>query len=441
MAYSIGKLRRVLYSVGNLGYTLPGFFTQTYIFITYAPTSGKVIVPSFLVGVAFFLGTLVQAIANPFIGNMSDKSRSKIGRRKFFIISGLIPFVVFFMLIWFPFLTGISGAVLLSLVFIGYNFFFAYVVAPYLALIPEIAETPNERVRLTTIMAYFSIIGIILASLIPSIFLALHFTIQTIGITMGIIILFSFLLVYFSTEEKKGLKVIPSGYSIKEAFVQTFKNSMFNRFIVAYLAFQFGFYFLLSSIGYIVEDLVFPGNPNFESYVGLFTLVAVLFAMAFSPILVKYTDKFGEKNAFIVFTTILGVSFLSLFVLAFIPLSDRLYTLIAIMIVAGLGLTSYFILPNAILGEVIDQDEKMTGFRREAMYFGIQGLLERIPSSLAGLALGYWISYVYLPTRNPEYIGFLGLISGVTLIITVLLFFRVPLPREGVKKAEEVARQ
>ena len=85
MTYTLGSRRRILYSTGNLGYTLPGFFTQTYLFIFYAPTSGRIIIPSFLVGISFFLGTLVQAIANPFVGNLSDKSRSRFGRRRFFI--------------------------------------------------------------------------------------------------------------------------------------------------------------------------------------------------------------------------------------------------------------------------------------------------------------------------------------------------------------------
>ena len=266
----------------------------------------------------------------------------------------------------------------------------------------------------------------------PVLFLGLGLSIQIVGLAMGFFILLSFLLVFFFTSESVVSTKAPVEYTFKQAFLQTFKNSMFNRFIVAYLAFQFGFYFLLSSLGYITEDLVFPGNPHFESYVGIFTLIAILFAMGFSPAMIKYSDKYGEKKAFIVFTSILGISFLSTFLLIFIPLDYRIFATILIMAVAGMGLTSYFILPNAILGEVIDRDEEITGYRREAMYFSVQGLMERIPSSMAGLALGYWITYVYLPHRSEVFIGLLGVISGITLLITALLFFRVPLPKKGI---------
>lgn len=424
--------RKILYGVGQLGVTIPAFFISTYIFVFYSPLQGTKILDASIVGAAMFLGTLVQALANPFIGNWSDKMRFKVGRRRFFLITGFIPLSLFFALIWFPFMSGLVMAILLFIYLLGFNFLFAYVVLPYLALIPEISTESNDRVVLTTISAYFSIAGIILASTMPMVLLFLGFSISEVGLVLSIVTMLSFLTVFISVRESTSEEKMPREYSVLRAFIQTFRNRTFTRYIIAYLFFQFGFYFFLSSLGYYVENIVLPGNPEYKTYIGLFTLVAVLFTIFFSPVLVWYTKRRGEKSSFILFTTILGLVMISTSLVGLTHFLGNTVQMIIIMALAGLGLTSYFILPNAIISEIIDEDEIITGYRREGMYFGVQGLLERIPSGLSGFALGLWITYLYIPTLNNLYIRLLGVVGGISVIITAILFIFVPL-RQGVK--------
>ncbi len=73
------------------------------------------------------------------------------------------------------------------------------------------------------------------------------------------------------------------------------------------------------------------------------------------------------------------------------------------------------------------------------MYFGIQGMLERIPSGLSGYVLGTWIAYFYIPTGNDIYVRSLTLIGGLSIIVTSLLFVRVPL-KENIKKTENLKK-
>ncbi|MEM1654130.1 MAG: MFS transporter [Thermoplasmata archaeon] len=419
--------------MSQLGVTIPAFFISTYIFIFYSPLQGTKILDASIVGIAMFIGTLIQAIANPFIGNWSDKVRFKIGRRRFFIMTGFIPLSLFFVLIWFPPFEGILMAFLLFFYLLSFNFLFAYVVLPYLALIPEIAKESNDRVILTTISAYFSIVGIILASILPSILLFFGLNLSDVGLILSIITLISYFVVFLAIKEEVTNEKIPTGYSVVKAFIQTFKNKTFNKYIIAYLFFQFGFYFFLSSLGYYVENIVLPNNPNFKVYIGIFTLTAVIFTIIFSPILVWYTKKNGEKKSFILFTSILGIAMMFTSIVGIINVVSNILQMLILMIFAGLGLTSYFILPNAILSEIIDEDEIITGYRREGMYFGVQGLLERIPSGLSSFVLGIWITFIYMPTMNNIYIRALGIIGGISTLITALLFVFVPLKQNAIK--------
>lgn len=427
--------KKIAYGVGQLSYNTPAFFLSTYIYIFYSPLQGKILLSAYLVGVSVFIGTLIQALMNPFVGNWSDKARYRLGRRKFFIVTGFIPLSIFFALIWAPFTSGIRLAFLLTFYLLAFNFLFAYVVLPYLALIPELTTDPHDRVVLTTVSAYFGIFGIILASILPLILFMLKFSYSVVGGVIAAIMFVSMLTVILTIKEKPTGVIAPKNYNLATSFIQTFKNKTFDRYIIAYLFFQFGFYFFLSSLGYVVERVVLPGNPSYNSYVGLFTLIAVLSTIVFSPVLVTYSKRKGEKKAFIIFTGLLGVAMMLTFFVGFSHLISNLLQMVLIMVFSGLGLTSYFILPNAILSEIIDEDELLTGFRREGMYFGVQGLLERIPSGLSGFVLGAWITTLYVPTGDPFYVRALGLIGGAFTLATAVAFFFVPL-KQGIKKNE-----
>ena len=419
---------KILYSFGQFGVTIPTYFIGLYLFTFYAPTSGKIIVPAMTVAVAYFLGTLVQALANPIIGGVSDRSHFRAGRRKFFMITGFAPLVLFFLLIWFPLSGDGLGEALLFAYMIGFNFLYAYVIAPYLSLIPEISVTSRDRIRLTAISGYFSIFGIILSSLVPIIMLGLNYPLPYAAAVLSILVFVSFLLAYVSTTENPQHHKVPE-YSLTQAIAQTFRNKTFNRYIFAYSAFQFGFYFFVTSLGYYVENLIYP-HHGYKMVLALLSLVAVLSAVVLSVFLVRYSDRHGEKKTFVVFTSYLGVV---LMLTAFVGITgflSNLWQAVILMIVAGPGLASYFILPNAVVSEIIDEDEVITGYRREAMYFGIQGLLERIPSSLAVLAVGAWMTFVFIPTGNMIFIRLLGVIGGSFVILTSVLFRFVPLKED-----------
>lgn len=424
--------KKITYGIGQVSYNTPALFLSSYIYIFYSPLQGRILLSAYIVGISVLLGTLVQGFANPFIGNWSDKATYKIGRRKFFLLTGFIPLAIFFSLIWAPFGSGIRLAVLLTFYLIAFNFLYAYVVLPYLALIPELTIDSQDRVVLTTISSYFGILGIILASLLPIVLLLLNYSFAIIGVVIAVIMLISILVVILTIKEKPAGTIVPKSYSIATSFVQTFRNKTFNRYIVAYLFFQFGFYFFLSSLGYFVEGIVMPGNPGYKLYIAIFELVAVLSVIIFSPVLIRYTKRRGEKRSFVLFTGLLGLGMVLTFLVGITHIAGNVIQMTLVMVFSGLGLTSYFILPNAIIAEIIDEDETFTGYRREGMYFGVQGLLERIPSGLSGFVLGLWMSYLYTPSGNPIYIRSLGLIGGAFTIATAILFVFVPL-KQGIK--------
>lgn len=102
-------------------------------------------------GLARLIGGVVDSLADPFVGHYSDRSPSPLGRWREFLIIGIVPMVVIPGLLFFQpgepgsFSVFLYLTVMLSL----YYIFFTIYVAPYLALIPEIARTERHRVELS----------------------------------------------------------------------------------------------------------------------------------------------------------------------------------------------------------------------------------------------------------------------------------------------------
>jgi Na+/melibiose symporter-like transporter len=92
-----------------------------------------------------------------------------------------------------------------------------------------------------------------------------------------------------------------------------------------------------------------------------------------------------------------------------------------------MGATAPIILTYAILSDIIDEDELKTGYRREGMYFGIQGLIERVPYALSGAFVGLYYSAVYLPSSSQTAMRYLAFIAALSTAIMVVIFSRVPL--------------
>ena len=429
---------KILYGLGQLGETTPAFYLPTYIFLFYAPATGPSMLSAYTVGIAVFVGTLTQAVANPFIGTWSDSSTSKLGRRRFFILTGAIPLGIVYFLIWNPISSGMLLAILLVIYLVFFDLAYVYVGLPYLSMIPELTIDTYDRVVLTTISSYFQIFGIIFASILPLLLsVAQAYTIA--GSIVAVLSTVSFLIVGISIKDKPVGTIVPKSYTVWQSFVQTLKIQTFRRYILSYVFFQFGFWFFLSSLGYVVELVVLPSNANSGFYTGIFEVIAVLSAVIFSPALLRYTKHKGEKKSFILFNILLGIGLVLTFFVGYLNIISSFDQMALIMVYTGLGLTSYFILPNAIISEIIDEDETMVGYRREGMFFGVQGLLERIPSGLSAYVLGWWITYLYEPTKNLLFVRSLGLMGGAFIILTSFIFIFVPLKQH--KKSSQVAAE
>ena len=266
--------QRAVYSLPQIAISVSGALIGTWLTYFYLPPEGDTrpeLVSATLFAALMFGGRIVDAVADPLIGYWSDRTNTSWGRRLPFIIFGTPLLALSFGLLFFPPTAEASLAnnVFLAVMLFFYWVTFTVVVAPYFALVPEIAATNKGRMTLSTVMAVFMMIGTIGASgigVLDSEFpdgitvIGIHFKsgIQfSVAITaVATVFLFWALLINIRETPRDASKEVPAGLwsGVKSAFA----NPAFRTYLGIACFLQMGLVMLGTGLPYVCSQLLEP---------------------------------------------------------------------------------------------------------------------------------------------------------------------------------------
>lgn len=418
--------KQIIYSVGNMGGYLCNQIIVMWAIYYYAPPEERglaVFAPIAALGIAMTLGRVIDAIADPLVGFWSDRTKSKFGRRIPFVLFGTIPLCLVFVLLWYPpvqhqsMWNVVYAAVILGLFF----FFYTVVFAPYLALLPEIGKTKKERINLVTFQGYFGVLGLFVAFGFSGLLIE-KYGFKPMAFIMALITLVSFYIPLTTSRESPHTKAKEVSLSFFQAVVSSLKNKPFMFYILCLFFFWLGFNIILIIQPYLVTVIM----KSTEKWVGYSLVILLLVAVVNFPTVNFAAKKWGKRKVFLT-----GIGLLTLL----LPLMGTVrkwgfltpfYQGLICIGLLGLPIAVLLVLPYAILSDVIDYDEKQTGFRREAMYFGMEGLFTKgaiAASSL--LATQLLARFGYSATR---YLGIVlaGPIAAILVAFGFFIFLKYP---------------
>lgn len=429
--------KQLAYACGMIGWSIMTNLIIVMLPYFYLPPSNAGLVPLMpqillfglfnVMSVIMASGRFVDALFDPFIASLSDKSNDPKGRRTPFMKWAILPAVVFCCLTFYPMVMGESGHNAAWLAFTMTLFFMsvtAYVI-PYNALLPELTESSEERVRLSSFQQAGFVIGIIIAASVNNYAdgvqhffgvadrdLAVQYTIWGLAILAGIVMLVPVLAI----DEKKYSTSKPSHLPILLAIRKTFSNRNFKYYLIS----DFTFYISLSivSSGMLYFVTVLLNLP--ESVGGALMGAMVLFSLVFYPVVNYFSKRIGKKPLVLIAFGLLSLIFVMIYFLGKLPVSSLIqaYTL---ALCTAFPLAALGILPNAILAEIAQYDAKETGENREGMFFAVKYLFVKMGQTL-GIALFAFLT-VYGKDPGHDYGLRLNGICGFVLCLAALAFF------------------
>ena len=435
--------RRVLYNASTTGWSLlDAIFLTFYVAFLLPPKekiaegmisfiSNEVFLGVFTVlGLVMIFGRIVDAVADPLVAYWSDRSRSPLGRRRSFILMGIVPLAVCPVLIFYPPVAGTSwiNGVYLAAVFGLYFFAFTLYVGPYLALIPELGRNQKERLGMTTFQGYFSLIGNAIAMIGGPLLLTLYMGMRgpvgayrLMALTLAIPGLIIASLVLFAVDEKRFSNAAPSTVPLKESFLQTIKNRAFVIYLLGNLGLWFLFNIIRASAIPVALTLV-GADEAFAST--MFTLFFAAAAVCF-PFVNLMARRIGLKLAmilglgsFAVLSVLFGLTGLA-------PLNPRVWVMVVAALM-GFPIAVLLVVPNVMVAQLSEADAERTGQRREAMFFGVQGFFMKLNLGISTAVLALMYSLFGKDIADPMGVRLAPAVGSVIAVLSLLAMTRYP---------------
>lgn len=419
-AESISSWQKITYSSGNFSVNLMAQMFATYAVFYYVDQLG--VRPAWI-SFAMVIHGIFNAVMNPLFGHISDRTHSRRGRRKPYILLGMLPLAAVFMLIWTPFAAGAPFLFWYFLVVVLlYDLLFVMVVLNWTALFPEMFVTLRERASASAWRQMLGILGMIVGVAIPPmIYSGMGW--GNMGLLFGTVVLLFFGLSYIGSKERAEVKVV--SFPMREAVGFTFKNKAFMTFVVGSFFVQFCFALLPAAIPFFTKYVLHREESQNTILLGTIFVVAIPLVYVWG----KWIAKAGARRIALLAT--------GLFALAMAPFIwiDKLWSAIAAAAGLGLVLAGLLVLLDVMLAEVIDEDERQTGERREGMYFGMNGFIVRFGVSLQAIVMGAaleWSGYAANAAAQPDSVatGIRWMLSGIpmlSLVLAWLCFYLYPL--------------
>ncbi|MGA2112584.1 MAG: glycoside-pentoside-hexuronide (GPH):cation symporter [Anaerolineales bacterium] len=424
----------------NIAYTAIGFYFVFFL----VNVAG---LPTAIAGIVFLIARAWDAIMNFVAGNVSDRTTTRFGKRRPFILASAIPMGVLFALLWIA--PGRSTTFLFAyyvVIAVIYNTAFSFAMTPYNALMPELSQDYDERTSISGYRMALAIVGNLVAAAGGSVIVDTLYggaanyrhSYPVMGAVFGGIMIVSLLITFFGTHER-----VPQRPGAPMGFIATLRSVLSLREFRIVLGM-----FIFNMVGLDLIQMLFIFYLKYavrvkESLTFLLMGIPLVTAICAVPLWVWISGKLGKRGAYMTAAVYFAAA---LVVAIFVPAGAMIFVIV-LAVMAGIGFSAASVIPFSIIPDVIEIDELTSGARREGIFYGTSMLLYKVCSglviALATAALG-WFGYVEGPWSAEPGSAilairlFFGIGPGVLFLLSALCVKILPITRERFDEIKKI---
>jgi GPH family glycoside/pentoside/hexuronide:cation symporter len=383
---------KLAYGSGEFGPASIGMMRSLFFVIYLTDTVG---LDPQLASVGAMIGLVWDAINDPLVGILSDRVQTRWGRRRPFLLFFAIPFGAISVLLWAAPDWESQWALVayVTLAFILVDTLGTLLSVPYLSLIPELTQDYDERTALAGFKTGFQLVGsllvVILAPILIDAALEAGFSAKrgyvNTAVILGAISAACFLLVFLKVRERH--TQMPVKHLNFPTMIRLAWNNIPFRFVAVIflinwtildmVAVLFPFYLLywIAEGDLLVKARIFGLDLALESaFFGVLMLVTILSV----PLWLWVSRRSNKQRAYMA-----GMIFLAMVLAAmYLVQPGQINVLLAIGALAGLGVGSAYVLPDAMFPDIIEWDELRARRRQEGIYYGARAFLRKLATAL-----------------------------------------------------------
>lgn len=395
---------------------LPILITQGYVF------AGILTV----IGLIKAVGHVIDAVSDPMVAALSDKSGHRDGRRIPFLRRYAAPFALCALLIFCsPFQSALLNDLWLAVFIWAYYIFYTLYMVPHGALLPEMVRDEGLLVDSYTYHSLFFVVGSMLGYATPAIVslikktgvspvAAWRLTFLAFTVVGTVLLLVPALAIREKDYVSSVRPTAPLAASLKHAF----SNRHFRLVTLGQLFEGTGMSFFQACIMYYITELM--GIPEEQSIIVM--AASIVGSLALYPIINKWSKRSGKKRPMIAGCVVFAAAE---FVICFVDAFPRgLPTAVAFALFVSFPFAVLNILPGSMMADVIRYDTVKTGVNQEGTFSAAKSFVTKLGTSIATMIVP---SLVVVGAITGQSVGRKGLlltavVGGVFTLISVVIY-------------------
>ncbi|HEX3045572.1 MAG TPA: MFS transporter [Bacillota bacterium] len=363
---------------GNMLFTIIAFWLMNYLTDTVGLAAG-------LAGTALMVGKIWDAVVDPAIGYISDRTNTRWGRRRPYIfIGGIATCLAMILMFTNPKLANQN--LLFIWAIIAYSLLClagSCITIPYSSLTPELTVGYHERTVLNSYRMSFAVIGTLIgagtALPILGFFKDKSAGFAALGVIYGLITMVVSLITFYSVKEPAVTAGKPKIGGLKSYFL-AFKNVPYLLILFPWVCNMIATTIMSGMLIYYFKYIYHAGDST-----TLAMLILLASTMLFIPVWVYVSRKIGKKLCYALGMALIAMVGIVIFLIGHQQGPNFAF---ALMFVAGIGFATTYIIPWSIVPDTVEYDYHTTGERREGIYYGIWTFASQLGQALAAFLMG-----------------------------------------------------
>lgn len=385
-----------------------------------------------LAGTVILISKVYDAITDPLEGILADRTRTRLGRRRPYLLVGIPLIFLSFFALFYPY-NPASESSRFAAVLLSYLFFstvVSIVMLNYNALHAEITLDYHERATLSSVRIFFSTVASIVAALAPLEVVKLFPDVRqgyiAMGLAFGAFFALPFIATVSAVRERPAFQREPEPFDLRQAFITPFQNRTFVYTLAMYLFAFVAIDTVSTIVAYFVKYYLQRGDQL--SFVNGTLLIAQVVSL---PFYIMVSKRSSKSQGYILGLAIWAVTMLFSFLLGPQVPAFWVYAFAAVV---GLGTGGVVVMIYAIFPDIPDVDELFSGERREGIYSALVTFIRKLSSALAIFAVAQalqWAGYVKplevvvegatQLVEQPQSAAFLWVLRALFVLLPVLL--------------------
>ncbi len=351
-------------------------------------------IPAALAGTIPLVGKIWDAITDPIMGSITDRTKSRFGAKRFYILIGGIASAITFILMWLtiPTESVVANYIFYLIMYCLFSTGFTILTVPYNGLLPDMIDDYTMRSRFSSVRMIWSTLGAMVCGLVPTFIIRDNLDTAAYlrcAVIFGILFFISAMVTFAGTWEKQKE---PVRTSVAESFPQAasvFRSRSFRLFIGIYLFGQCAMDFVSGTAVYYVDDVLNGYDNGYFTYLMAVLMISQLVGMLiFGPIMSRTSKRF---------TILVGAPIRLAGTLGLLAFSYEGASIVPVLIMGGLiglgnaaTLTSIF----AIMADMAEVDELITSIHRPGIVSGMATFARKVSAGISAAVIGILLSAV-----------------------------------------------